>query len=124
MTIVYTTHYIDEAEELCNRVGIIDSGKLIACGNKNHLKTLIESKESIIIDTVRLPENAVNEIKKLKGIINVAVNKNSLNMVTNNLQNNLQDILFILFQNDTEIKNISIQQPDLESIYLSLTGKN
>jgi ABC-2 type transport system ATP-binding protein len=123
MTIVYTTHYIDEAEELCNRVGIIDSGKLIACGNKNHLKTLIESKESIIIDTVRLPENAVNEIKKLKGIINVAVNKNSLNMVTNNLQNNLQDILFILFQNDTEIKNISIQQPDLESIYLSLTGK-
>lgn len=45
-------------------------------------------------------------------------------MVTNNLQNNLQDILFILFQNDTEIKNISIQQPDLESIYLSLTGKN
>ncbi|MDQ2085037.1 ABC transporter ATP-binding protein [Herbivorax sp. ANBcel31] len=124
MTIVYTTHYIDEAEELCNKVGIIDNGKVIACGNKSELKTLTDSKETITIDTVNLEQKAINEIKKLKGILNVASDKNFLNIVTSNLQNNLQDILFILFQNNITIKNVNIEQPTLESVYLALTGKS
>ncbi|TYQ16357.1 UNVERIFIED_CONTAM: ABC-2 type transport system ATP-binding protein [Acetivibrio alkalicellulosi] len=123
-TIIYTTHYIDEAEDLCDRVGIIDKGKLIACGSKEELKNLIKSKESIIIDTLHIEQQSIEEIKKLQGVLSIIYDNNYLNIDSDNLQSNLQDILFILFKNNVDIKNISIKKASLESVYLKLTGKN
>lgn len=123
-TIIYTSHYIDEVESLCSCIGIIDNGKLIACGSKHELRKLVDTEETISIETTGITADSVNEIKQLKNLLNVLVDQNNITINTLDSHNSLQDILFILTKNDIKIKNLSIKEPNLESVFLSLTGRN
>lgn len=122
-TVIYTSHYMEEAEAICDRVGIIDNGKLIALGTKEELKKEIKEEEKIVIDATNIRYNPIDEIKKLEGIINVVLNKNRIEIFTKSAQHLLQDVLFILSKENVQVSNISIQEPDLESVFLSLTGR-
>lgn len=123
-TIVYTSHYMEEVEAICTRVGIIDYGKLIALGTKQELKSQTNDKEKIIIDATELKKENTDEIKKLRGVSTLDVKEGTLEILTKNAQQILQDVLFILSKEDVKVKNISIKEPDLESVFLQLTGKN
>jgi ABC-2 type transport system ATP-binding protein len=123
-TIIYTSHYIDEVESLCSCIGIIDNGKLIACGSKQELRKLVDTEETIFIETTGVTTDSVNEIKQLKNLLNVVVDQNNIAINTLDSHNSLQDILFILTKNGSKIRNLSIKEPNLESVFLSLTGKN
>nr|WP_204403196.1 ABC transporter ATP-binding protein [Alkaliphilus hydrothermalis] len=122
-TVIYTSHYMEEVENLCHRVGIIDHGKLIALGTKEELKMQMNQEQLIQIEASDIRFNVVNEIKKLQGVINVSVKENILEVLTKNAQQLLQDILFVMGKGNTTIRNISLQEPDLESVFLSLTGR-
>lgn len=123
-TIVYTSHYMEEVQALCTRVGIIDYGKLIALGTKQELKSQTNDKEKIIIDVTELKKENTDEIRKLRGVSTLDVKEHTLEILTKNAQQILQDVLFILSKEDVKVKNISIKEPDLESVFLQLTGKN
>ncbi len=123
-TIIYTSHYMEEVEIICDRVGIIDHGKLIACGTKNELKNQTPGEEKIIINTSELRFNPIDEIKKITGVTNVGINENTIEILSVNAQQILQDVLFVLYKGDVPVRNISLEQADLESVFLSLTGRN
>jgi len=122
-TIVYTSHYMEEVETVCDRVGIIDHGKLIACGSKNDLKKQVDTEEKILIEATDIRYNPVDEIKGLKGVLNVSLSENTIEVSATRAQDNLQDILFILTKSGVRVRNISLKEPDLESVFLSLTGR-
>ena len=122
-TVLYTSHYMEEVESICDRVGIIDHGKLIALGTKEELKSQVANEEKLVIEVMDVRYNPIEEIKKLDGVINVTLKENTIEVLTKKAQEILQDVLFILSKEDVTVRNISLLEPDLESVFLSLTGR-
>jgi len=124
-TIIYTSHYMEEVENISDRVGIIDHGKLIACGTKDELKNMVLEDEKIIlkINSV-ISFTVVDEIKRVNGVKNVLLKEGAIEVITYNSQEALQDILFTLAKHNIKVKSFNIFEPDLESLFLTLTGRN
>lgn len=123
-TIIYTSHYMDEVDALCNKIGIMDHGKLIACGEKNEIKKLSKTDEILNIEATDIRYNPIEELKNLPGVKNVSINENTIKVISTRGQSILQDALFILSKSDVRVKSITLKEPDLESVFLSLTGRN
>lgn len=122
-TVIYTSHYMEEVEELCSRIAIMDHGKLIAEGTKEQLKKLVASDEKIIITVKDVNYNSIEEIKNIRGIKAVDYSQNTLEIITKNPQGLLQDVLYILSKNENRIIGIELLEPDLETVFLTLTGR-
>lgn len=122
-TIIYTSHYMEEVEAICSRVGIIDHGKLIACGTKEELKEQIGTEKKIVIELKEFKEDAIPQIKAIAGVTGVTNSQTTIEVHTLNSRDHLQDILFVLGQHSLAIKNVSVKEPDLESVFLELTGR-
>lgn len=122
-TIIYTTHYMEEVEAICDRVLIMDRGLVIAEG------TLKELKESMEESTVyNISGEGIENIEKtffdsIEGVNNVEV-KDSLIVSTRKDSNNLDKIILKLINEKVKIKNIVIEEQNLETIFLNLTGRN
>ncbi len=122
-TIIYTSHYMEEVEAVCSRVGIIDHGKLIACGTNQELKEQTGTEKKIIIELKELNEEILPQIQGMQGIIGAVCKENILEVHTQNSHDYLQDILFVLGKCSLAVKNVSVKEPDLESVFLELTGR-
>lgn len=120
MTIIYTTHYMEEAERLCNRIAIIDMGEIIAQGTLEELRKVSDAEEFI---SLRF-NNSPNE-EKIKSTINskFSINENSLNVFSNNIRTELPSLISTLHNAGLEPTQIEIQQANLETIFLKLTGR-
>ena len=81
-TIIYTSHYMEEVENLCSKIFIMDEGKEIACGNQEYLKGLVSSNTNISICINNLNGNILFELKNLEGVISVKEEDNSLLLTT------------------------------------------
>jgi ABC-2 type transport system ATP-binding protein len=121
MTIIYTTHYMEEAERLCDRIGIIDNGKIIAQGTLNELRTLGSMKESVVISYTNLTDERYNTIEKewndLRRI------DDTIHFYSMNIQSDLSKIILKCNEFGLDIRHIDIQKINLETIFLSLIGK-
>lgn len=122
-TIIYTSHYIEEVEALCSKIAIIDHGRLIAAGTKEEIKKMVPSDEKISINVKDVSYSSLEEIRSIKGVKAADYKDNTLEVVTSAPQSLLQDILFILSKNEIKIKGLTMQEPDLETVFLSLTGR-
>lgn len=121
MTIVYTTHYMEEAERLCDRVGIIDNGEIIAQGTINELKTSGSMKESVVISYTNLTDERLNAIEKeWKDLRHL---DDTIHFYSMNIQGDLSKIIIKCNEIGLDIRHIDIQKINLETIFLSLTGK-
>lgn len=122
-TVIYTSHYMEEVETLCQRVGIMDHGRLIGLGTKGELKKEANQEQKIVVEATDIRFNTIEQIKMIQGVVSVIHRENIIEILTRNAQQLLQDILFVLVRENTMIRNISLQEPDLESVFLSLTGR-
>ena len=122
-TIIYTSHYMEEIEALCSRIAIMDHGKLIAEGTTTELKNQVSSNEKIKINVRDVNYNSIEEIKAIKGVTAVDYSASSLQIITKHAQSLLQDILFILSKNQNTIIGLELLEPDLETVFLTLTGR-
>ncbi len=122
-TVIYTTHYMEEAEALCSRIGIIDHGKLIACGTKAELKNMVAAVEKLVVETAGINFTAVEGIKGLKHVQSVNLQGDRLEIALRNTQECLPDILYLLVRQGIRMKSIQVAEPDLESLFLTLTGR-
>ncbi len=123
-TIIYTSHYMEEVEHLCSRVAILDEGKVIALGSKSEIKRLVTDEETIEFKLENFKEDMGINIKALKGVKNVKYESNTLRVIVKNSQTNLQKIIETLLASSVLIKGVNIESPNLETVFLSLTGKN
>ncbi|WP_026884008.1 ABC transporter ATP-binding protein [Clostridium akagii] len=122
-TIIYTSHYMEEIQALCSRIAIMDHGKLIAEGTTTELKNQVSSDKKIKINVRDVNYNSIEEIKAISGVTAVDYSGNSLEIITKLAQSLLQDILFILSKNQNTIIGLELLEPNLETVFLTLTGR-
>lgn len=122
-TIVYTTHYMEEVEQLCNRIAILDKGKMIAVGTKEALKELILVGEKITVETDNLDKKIIKELKEQNNIIEVKYEDNILNVTYEKGEENLEKMISFLKDNNVFYSKIFSELPTLNDVFLELTGK-
>ncbi|MDP4153698.1 MAG: ABC transporter ATP-binding protein [Bacillota bacterium] len=127
MTIIYTSHYMEEVEFLCERVGIIDFGKLKALGTVEELKQTFHISDTLIISCGRRIKSSpeiMRQVKSISGIQQVDFDENELRCV---LSAGNADVLFVMEQLkklDVPIVNFQFRQANLEDVFLQITGKS
>lgn len=123
-TIVYTTHYMEEVEMLCDRVIILDKGKVIASGTCDELKELANIDEKINVEIINLSNEILEKIKKLDNIDNVTYFNNNLVISYKSGKNNLVDLINFLNKQNVKYSKIFSERPTLNDVFLELTGKD
>lgn len=122
-TIVYTTHYMEEVELLCDRVIILDKGKVLASGTTDELKELAKIEEKISVEVNGLEQKYIDKIKELKNVDEVKYNGSSLLVTYSEGKNNLLDIMEFLKRENISYSKIYSERPTLNDVFLELTGK-
>ncbi len=122
-TIVYTSHYMEEIEQICDRVIIMDKGQAIASGTVDELKGMIKKSELIRIEVPGLDEDTLSKINELKNIYTVSYEDNILKVEAGSGKHNVIDIINILQDRGLRLKKIFSEQPTLNDVFLEFTGK-
>lgn len=122
-TVVYTSHYMEEVEQLCDRVSIIDKGHVIAEGTIDELKGMIKKSEIITIETAGLDNGILEKINELPRVFNIDYKENVLKVEAGSGKHNVIDIVNILQDGGYSMKKIFSEQPTLNDVFLELTGK-
>ena len=122
-TIVYTTHYMEEVEILCDRVIILDKGKIIAKGTNDELKDLARIKEKITVEAKELSNQNINQIKLLPEVQDICYENGILKVSYKNEKSNLENMIDFLKSNQIKYRKIYSERPTLNDVFLELTGK-
>ncbi len=122
-TIVYTTHYMEEVEILCDRIIILDKGKILAQGTSTELKELANIDEKITVEVEKISEKVIDKIKRFPTIHEVNLNMNTLIVTYKKGQDNLGKLIDCLKDNKVVYSKIFSERPTLNDVFLSLTGK-
>jgi ABC-2 type transport system ATP-binding protein len=125
MTVLYTTHYMEEAEELSNRVGIIDHGQLIAIGTQKELTKQVGETETLILHVGENedPSALVSTLKGLPNVLDASVVNNEISVVTPSAKDMLASVVTKANERGIKIHSIDIREPNLEAVFLHLTGR-
>jgi ABC-2 type transport system ATP-binding protein len=121
-TVILTTHYLEEAETLCGRVGIIDQGKLLALDTPHALTSKLGEASTLSVD-VELEAEHLEKIKAFQGVTSVVYESGQLEVQTLQSQQTLADLQLLAVGAGRSIRNVTIRQPNLEDVFLSLTGR-
>ena len=122
-TILYTTHYMEEVELLCDRIIILDKGKIIAQGTTEELKDLAKIEEKITVEVESIKDEIIEKIKEFKTVEEVTLNKNILLVTYKKGNNNLRKLIDFLEENKVTYNKIFSERPTLNDVFLELTGK-
>ena len=123
-TIVYTTHYMEEVEELCNRIIIIDKGQIIAEGTNEELKDIVTIGEKVTIELDEENNGLLDKLKKLKNIKDVTAEGKVIYITYHKNKHNLSDLIDYLKQEKVTYNKIFSELPSLNDVFLELTGKD
>jgi ABC-2 type transport system ATP-binding protein len=123
MAVLYTTHYMEEAERLCDRIGIIDSGRVIAEGTPAQLTSGIGEQERVRIEVSGPARSAADRLAAVDGVTDVATEEHALVILVDDGSARLPAIIAELADADIQIGSIDLARPDLEAVFLHLTGK-
>ncbi|MBR4818916.1 MAG: ABC transporter ATP-binding protein, partial [Clostridiales bacterium] len=121
-TIIYTSHYMEEVEQLADRVIIIDKGQLIAEGSVDKLKSMIKKSEMIKISVKGITDEDLEKIKNLENIFSVDYDGKHLKVEAGK-GNNVVEVIKVLEEKGYKMKNVYSEQPTLNDVFLELTGK-
>lgn len=122
-TIVYTSHYMEEVEQICTRIAIMDKGKVIATGTSEELKGMINCGETITVETFRVEDKILEGLRKLPNITYVEYRDNFLVMKASKGKNNLFEIIDYLRNNNVQMGKVYAEPPTLNDVFLEITGK-
>jgi len=122
-TVIYTSHYMEEIEQICTRLAILDKGKVIAAGTKEEVKSMISAGEKITVEAFDLTQEHIDQIKAMPGVIDVEQKDMTLIIKQRNGANNLTKIIEFIKDNNIKYGKIYSEQPTLNDVFLELTGK-
>lgn len=122
-TIIYTSHYMEEVEQICTRIAIMDKGKNLAIGTTEELKRLIKKSEIISIDILDLLPEQIAAIRELKHVYEVTFENHCLKVLCSGGKHNLPRILNYLQSEDISFGRVYSELPTLNDVFLEITGK-
>lgn len=123
MAVLYTTHYMEEAERLCDRVGIIDEGRLIAEGTRRQLIERIDGHDRVRLRMDRHDGDARAVLGGVAGVSGVTVFDGEVEIVCDNGHEVLADLLAASRDSSMVVTSVELIEPDLEAVFLEMTGK-
>lgn len=122
-TIIYTSHYMEEVEQICTRIAILDHGRCIAEGTKEELKGMIKTGETVTVEAVVVTPEQLQEIKELPHVFDVRYAEQNLTVLCTGAKHNLIRILQYLQEQELTFGRVFSELPTLNDVFLELTGK-
>ena len=122
-TIVYTSHYMEEVEQICTRIAIMDKGKNLATGTTDELKQMIKKKEIISIEILDISDEDILALKELKNVYDVTYENHKLTILCSNGKHNRIHILDYLQTKNLSFGRVYSELPTLNDVFLEMTGK-
>ncbi|WP_288221358.1 ABC transporter ATP-binding protein [uncultured Clostridium sp.] len=123
VTIIYTTHYMEEAESLCSKIAIIDNGKIIVEGTKEELKDMVSDKKILNIGVDNVYKISIDTLRNIEGVIDVSIDEGNIIITSSKEVNNLSKIIKEISEEELIINDLRFKEITLETVFLSLTGK-
>ena len=123
ITIIYTSHYMEEVENICSRICIMDEGKIIASGTQQELVELVKEKTQINIKLDNINEDLLNGFKSINGVFDAKIFEDMITLYGENGDTMLAEIISKVSEQKSKIQSIDVQKPNLEAVFLHLTGK-
>ena len=124
MTIIYTSHYMEEVEYLCNTISIMDKGKIIASGTKNELMDTLEDDKEVTLKVDVITDTLIAKINELKYIKDIRINENELRIKAIDDKKLFENIVLKVEETKSNILSIDVKKPSLETVFLNLTGRD
>ena len=122
-TIIYTSHYMEEVEQICTRIAIIDHGHVLATGTTEELKQMIKTGETITIEAIALDETLLSGIRELPHVFDVSYEDQILKIRLGAARHNLVRLLSYLQEKDVRFGRVFSELPTLNDVFLEITGK-
>lgn len=122
-TIIYTTHYMEEVELLCDRIIILDKGSILACGSTDELKSLAKIEEKVTVEITDLDKKYLHDIAFFQNVEDVTYQNNTLQIIYKKGKNNLVELMEYLKSKKIKYNKIFSERPSLNDVFLELTGK-
>lgn len=122
-TIIYTSHYMEEIEQICTRIAIMDHGRVIASGTSEELKKMIKTGETITVEAIFLEEKHLQDIRSLPHVFDLHYENQILVLRCTGAQHNLIRLLNYLQSQDITFGRVFSELPTLNDVFLEITGK-
>lgn len=123
MAVLYTTHYMEEAERLCDRIGIIDLGELKAEGTRRELVSLVGEQDRVVLAGSGELEVGARASTGLAGVREATVADGAIELIVDEARSLLPELLRRVTDAGVDVTAVEVREPDLESVFLHLTGK-
>ena len=122
-TIIYTSHYMEEVEQICTKIAIMDHGQVLAIGTKEELKSMIKTGETVTIEAVALNEEQLIRLRELPHVFQLIYEDQVLKLRLSGANHNLVRILHYLEEQDITFGRVFSELPTLNDVFLEITGK-
>ena len=121
-TVIYTSHYMEEVEQICSRIAILDHGHCIASGTKEELKAMIKTGEKIHVEATGVTKEQLEQIKALSNVYQVEYQNDRLDIKCNGGKHNLVQVLDLLQKQEINFGRVYSELPTLNDVFLEITG--
>ena len=122
-TVLYTSHYMEEVEQLCDRLYIMDHGEIIAAGTKQELLSILSMEDTIKVELSRLDDLLVENVKAIEGVRKVEATNKQLKIIVKKGSHLISELVHISDRYHISIINYHTETPSLEDVFLHLTGR-
>lgn len=122
-TIIYTSHYMEEVEQICSRILIMDKGKEVASGTSEELKRKIKNTESVIVDIKKISEKDIEGIRALNHVYEVNYTDQRMTIKCSGGRHNISHVVEYLAEHELSYDRIFSEMPTLNDVFLEITGK-
>jgi ABC-2 type transport system ATP-binding protein len=123
ITILYTSHYMEEVEYLCDRIYIMDKGHIIAAGTKEEIKSILSAEQTFVVETDNVKPSFIELLESDPTISKMSVQEKTISILVPKEVNFFPSIVEKAAKTNTELKSVQVQKPSLEDVFLHLTGR-
>ncbi|MDP3629389.1 MAG: ABC transporter ATP-binding protein [Actinomycetota bacterium] len=124
MTVLYTSHYMEEVEFLCDRIAIMDHGKIIAMGTLNELRAVVGGMDVVDVKVESVSDLVLEQVRAIPGVKQATRTEDALQVLTPGSGSVLGKLVATLESEGSHVTSIAVTEPNLESVFLHLTGKS
>ncbi|PPA69109.1 ABC transporter ATP-binding protein [Jeotgalibacillus proteolyticus] len=122
-SVLYTSHYMEEVEQLCDRVYIMDHGKVIASGSQPELLSILSNEDTMMVQLNQTSNELITAILKMDVVRNIEETSDGLKIIAKKSSNIISDLVKLVDQHNSKIINFQMENPRLEDVFLHLTGR-